>query len=196
MLLKNRQKAGGRGPILTSLTSASLTIPKPSHLLEPGERAVWWDKPDPMSYAKYTHPMTMIMGLFAFGFSLFWMYQASSIAGGYFWMFGLLIFGVAVWQVSEPVRRYMRAKSIIYLVTDRRAVVASGDAQTSVSLLHLGSVERQSGAAFENLLFMDPPKSMWNQQQMPQRDGFVGIRDAAKVEADMRRLAEELRRAN
>jgi hypothetical protein len=38
-------------------------------------------------------------------------------------MFGLIFFGAGSWMLSEPLRRFWQAKSMDYLLTERRAVV-------------------------------------------------------------------------
>jgi hypothetical protein len=48
-------------------------VPLPSHLLDPDEKAIWWDRPDPQRYALRGAGFKIPFSVFFVGFSVFWM---------------------------------------------------------------------------------------------------------------------------
>lgn len=94
-------------------------------LLDPGEVILWQGRPDGGIHLRIGDYFMMVFGLFLGGFALMWMVLAS-LAGGLFWMFGLIHFGVGAAILVWPVlgRPYMRRRTW-YTLTDQRAFVAS-----------------------------------------------------------------------
>lgn len=166
------------------------SVPPPHHLLDSGEQPIWWDKPRPMNYARAKLGFNIPFFVFFTGFAAFWMYKASE-AGGIFWMFGLLFFGAGLWGLSEPVRRYLAAPRVQYLLTDRRAVIATDRSVKSVALSRIEFVElnRVEGGVGDVLFITEQAKD-GEGGTITNRDGFVGIADAQKVERELRRLQQ------
>lgn len=94
-------------------------------ILDQDETILWQGRPDTGISLGAQNIVMLVFGLFFSGFALFWMAMAS-MAGGYFWMFGLIhfavglgiAFGAILWG---PFRR----RHSWYTLTDRRAFVAT-----------------------------------------------------------------------
>lgn len=93
-------------------------------ILDPDEQIIWQGRPDGAFVLKPAMIGLAIFGTFFAGFALFWMI-AASMAGGIFWMFGLLHFGVGVSLVVGSLMgpSYVRRRTW-YTLTDQRAMIA------------------------------------------------------------------------
>ena len=97
-------------------------------LLDEGEEILWQGRPAARFSLNGVHPMSVLMGVFFMGFSVFWMSTAAGF-GGYFWMFGLLFFGIGFWNaVGVHLWRVLLRAGTHYTLTSRRAYVASNAA--------------------------------------------------------------------
>lgn len=94
-------------------------------LLDPGERILWQGRPDP-GFALSPGAVFIIPFALVFtGFSVFWMGMAAQ-AGGYFWTFGLIFFGVGIGMlVNAVVGPTFTRRRTWYSLSDRRAFVAT-----------------------------------------------------------------------
>jgi hypothetical protein len=94
-------------------------------ILDEGEEILWQGRPD-SAFAFQPRMMIMtVFGVFFAGFALFWMLMAS-MAGGYFWMFGLIHFAVGIGIVAGTLwGPTFRRRRTWYTLTDRRAFVAT-----------------------------------------------------------------------
>jgi hypothetical protein len=95
-------------------------------ILETGERILWSGRPDPsLTFAKKKNIPLAIFGCVFAGFALFWMI-AASMAGGFFWMFGLLHFsiGLALIYFALWGNGFMRNRTQ-YALTRERAIIAT-----------------------------------------------------------------------
>lgn len=94
-------------------------------ILDPGEKILWQGRPDGAFAFDWGAVFPLIFGLFFAGFALFWMVMAS-LAGGFFWMFGLLHFGVGIAIALGPVFwPTWRRRHTWYTLTDKRAFIAT-----------------------------------------------------------------------
>lgn len=94
-------------------------------LLDEGEEILWQGRPDPRVRMDTSQPMMIFMGLFFMLFSVVWMNMASR-AGGFFWMFGLIFFGIGFFN-SIGVhfwKAYLRAHTH-YTLTSKRGFIAT-----------------------------------------------------------------------
>lgn len=93
--------------------------------LDPDEEILWQGKPAQSVIFTMTSPTRHLMGLFAIGFSVFWMTGAAQ-AGGSYWMFGLILFLVGLFEaVGIFFWRAFAARSTWYTLTTRRAMIAT-----------------------------------------------------------------------
>lgn len=91
----------------------------------PGEEILWQGRPDASMQLGLSQIGAAAFGLVFAGFALFWMIMAS-MAGGYFWTFGLIHFSVGVSMIFgaflyPPWRR----RHTWYTLTSRRAFIAT-----------------------------------------------------------------------
>lgn len=94
-------------------------------LLDPDEVILWQGHPKPGLTFDFSQPMLIVMGLFFMGFSIFWM-QTAAQAGGYFWTFGLIFFGIGFFNAIGVHfwKAYLRSKTH-YTLTTKRGFVAT-----------------------------------------------------------------------
>ncbi|MFT7595906.1 MAG: hypothetical protein ACI8R4_003239, partial [Paracoccaceae bacterium] len=94
-------------------------------LLAGDEKILWQGRPEPGFRLDLSQPMSLVMGVFFMGFSLFWMKMASQ-AGGFFWMFGLLFFGTGFFNaIGVHVWKSYRRTKTHYTLTDKHAFIAT-----------------------------------------------------------------------
>ena len=171
-------------------------------LTDPGERLIWSGHPDPSRYALRKASYSFLFGIFFFGFSLFWIngaYTATSRGTNLldfpFWMFGIPFVIAGAGMVLSPAWQYFRAARTTYALTDRRAITDIAGPfprRTSVPLGQMPFVEvRASGNGPGHVLFQEAVASYGN-RGMTQRDGFIGIADAAQVGQMLRNGIEKL----
>ncbi|HEV7338038.1 MAG TPA: hypothetical protein VGO06_18850 [Bosea sp. (in: a-proteobacteria)] len=83
-------------------------VPRPDHLLDPGEVLIWWDSPYPRYYAQHPRPENIAGGIFAVVFMVVWVTIAYQ-AGSYLWLIGLVglgyIFGSPASRSGSTVKR-------------------------------------------------------------------------------------------
>jgi hypothetical protein len=161
-------------------------------LTDPGEQLIWQGKPYPARYALRKAAYSFPVGIFFFGFSLFWIYgaymagnKATNQLGFAFWMFGIPFVIVGACMVLSPAWYLLRAMTTTYALTDRRAIIdISGlfPRRTSVPLNQVPFVEvRSSNEGPGHILFQEAAQHYRMGGGIAQRDGFIAIADAAKV---------------
>jgi hypothetical protein len=102
-----------------------MTTPGWDGILDEGEDIIWQGRPDAKLVFKPENIVMFLFGLAFAGFALFWMVMAS-MAGGFFWMFGLIHFSVGVGIAGGALfwNAYKRKHSW-YTLTSRRAFIAT-----------------------------------------------------------------------
>lgn len=112
----------------TSQSSDARRPPVPAGwdgLLAADEQILWQGRPDQAFHVSWVQVPLAIFGLFFAGFALFWMVMASQ-AGGVFWMFGLLHFGVGLSIVfSATLLETLTRRGTWYTLTNRNAFIAT-----------------------------------------------------------------------
>ena len=107
-------------------------------------------------------------------------------APGPFFLFGLLFVGIGLFLGSAPLRAYWAAASMMFALTDRRALVVKGAKTTAYPLERIDFVETESmHDSRGNVLFLNEPMSPlgWaaNSGMMMRKGGFIAIADAERV---------------
>lgn len=103
-------------------------------VLERGEKIVWKGRPTPAASVQMGW-MELLVGLFFFGFSVFWTVSAFA-TGGIFWVFGIPFLAVGGWMITKPFRTKVRAKKSYYAITDRRVLIIKRDNGYSVDSIY------------------------------------------------------------
>jgi hypothetical protein len=161
----------------------------PGHLLAPGETAIWWARPAPRHYAFSKAWFLVFVGsIFAV---IGGVASASALRLGFRWeaLLSLAVAGFGIWMPIVAIRKcFDEARTVIYLLTDMRAIIEKPPAVISVvwsavKFVELDMVTDKHG----NVLFYE---YVVEGAEGPSRvrDGFIGIADAAAVEREMRRL--------
>ncbi len=93
-------------------------------LLDQGEVILWQGQPSGRVRFGFAEIGAAIFGLFFAGFALFWMIMAS-MAGGFFWMFGLIHFSVGIGIIfAGPLGGAWVRRHSYYTLTNQRAFIA------------------------------------------------------------------------
>jgi len=159
--------------------------------LDPGERLIWSGQPEPRAYAWKKGWLSFLFGIPFFAFAVFWTTMASSFGGegvaGFFWLWGIPFLLVGLAMLLSPFWYYARAGRTSYVLTNRRAVIATSGpfpVRTSVPLEHVSFIEVESRADKSgNLLFREVMRMAGYGHNMgPTKDGFIAIRDVENVE--------------
>ncbi len=95
------------------------------HLLAADEEIIWQGAPKAKVRLEWESPAHPFFYLFFTGFSIFWMSGASQ-AGGFLWTFGLLFFGVGMFNLVgiHFWKAFLRTREH-YTLTNKRAFIAS-----------------------------------------------------------------------
>ncbi len=103
-----------------------------SPYLHAGEEVLWLGKPG-TARTSGTAVFSVVFSLFFMGFSVFWMLLAS-LAGGFFFLFGLPFFLVGAFLLySATLGRKRILQRTVYAVTDTRAIIIVDRARTGTS---------------------------------------------------------------
>jgi hypothetical protein len=161
-----------------------------------GENVLWSGAPIPIRYALRKGAWTFFVGIWFFGFSIFWVHVASGgkidrIPSGFeFWMFGIPFVVVGACLVLSPIWYFVKSKMTTYTLTDQRAVIERSGLfpqRISVPLDRMAFVDlRASANGPGDVLFYEGTSwQNWN-GKYTQRDGFIAISEAARVEQLLR----------
>ena len=165
----------------------------PVHLLDAGETAIWWGRPDPWKYAfqRAWGPIVVggacaVTGGIVFPAMLKLDSVFAALIGGML-CGGFAVFGV--WMSFSCIReRYKEAKRVTYLVTDRRAVIERPSMIFSldwpaVKFVELAYESDERGDVFFYEHIVDSSDGPSRTQE-----GFIAVSNAAAVAREMRRL--------
>jgi hypothetical protein len=149
-------------------------------LLEPGERVLWFGKPNPLRYAQARSGIKIMIGFAVLVFSEFLMMAGRD--GRLAPWIGTIVFFIAIALLASPLLLMWRARLTTYGLTDRRAltlVERPFSRRDVVRLSQVRSVElRARAGGVGDLLFREVVLGT----AMPSREGFIAIPDAATVE--------------
>ena len=160
-------------------------------LLDDGEEILWQGQPGTRFSLSGVQPMSVLMGCFFVGFSIYWMRTAAGF-GGPFWMFGLLFFGIGLWNAAgvHLWRVALRARTF-YTLTNRRAYVATNIAGhktlNSFAINKLTPLQFDGGAP-ATIWFGHKGRVGRSLTALPA--AFEGISDGREVYAMMRQIQE------
>lgn len=178
--------------------------------LSANERLLWAGRPAPLRQAIQALPLA----LFGIPFTIFacsWTFGAGAFSG-VFALVGVLFLLVGIKMLTSPLWSYAKAKSTVYAVTDKRALVIRGGgarAVTSYEPADIGEIDRREKSdGSGDLIFGRPTSYLEPGPMMPLtgakgvttfapggtvrrtgvRAGFYGIPDVRAVEQHLRNL--------
>lgn len=167
-------------------------------ILEPGEEIIWQGQPDGTFRLAWVDLFTGIFGAFFAAFALFWMLMAS-VAGGFFWMFGLLHFAVGIGiMLGRPTLSWWMRRHSFYSLSTRRAFIAS-DYPLKGRVLQSWPIGpnfpvRLAEGRFDNVVFAEQAqKDRHGTRMVPV--GFDGITEGRTVLALIHGIQREMRAA-
>jgi hypothetical protein len=189
--------ADGTLPLeLSDLINAELTQ---------GERAVWVGQPNPGRFAR-TSIGIVLFAIPWTAFSVFWIAGASgfkwpdfSKGFGIFPLFGIPFVLVGLGMLSSPLWMRRKAKRTAYVITDKRAIVLTGQGWRGVSVRSfepdcLTDLERtQYPDGSGNLVFHHQYNAGQRGAQNPTDVGFMAVANVKEVEDLVRELVHHAR---
>ncbi|MBD3664444.1 aspartate carbamoyltransferase catalytic subunit [Sulfitobacter aestuariivivens] len=163
-------------------------------LLDEDEVIVWQGRPEPGIRLEWEHPILPLLFLVFTGFSVFWMIKASQ-APGPIWMFGLLFFGVGVYNlVGIHFWKAHKRSRTFYTLTNKRAFIATATAGSR--RLKSYPIDADTPLEFQTGVYQD----IWfakevtrrNKRDIIRRIGFERLSDGRDAYAKMRQVQQDL----
>ncbi|MEM9579849.1 MAG: aspartate carbamoyltransferase catalytic subunit [Pseudomonadota bacterium] len=162
-------------------------------ILYEGETILWQGRPAGGFRLAWDNAFTPFFFLFFTGFSVVWMWFAS-MAGGVFWMFGLLFFGIGFYNLVliHFWKSYLR-RNTHYTLTDQRAFIARktlmGKTLESYPIHARSRLKLEEGLRTADLYFAT--EELRGKKSVRVIDvGFEQIEDAREVMRLMRRIQQ------
>jgi hypothetical protein len=162
-----------------------------SDCLQPGEKIIWLDKPDPWTAARQmAFPLVFITFWTAFVLFAAWRFfsfskQSQDPNFGLIVIAVLLSFGAFSWY--KYVRALLNCWATVYALTDRRIIIASGGDTQSFTAAALGDLSRTGDARRGSLIFGNSALSaLYGQRSWAfgyPMNGLYGIENPGRVEA-------------
>ena len=160
-------------------------------LLEPGERVLWHGRPDVNRLVRRQYGWCFFAGAFL-GLSLIWAWDSAQRGTAVSLFVAMLFILAGLTVLYSKVQEIMAARTTRYMVTDRRAVIASGkQAQNvdSVAPYDIGPIEIANVKdEIGDVLFRQVEKFPEFGGLKRERSGFIGIIETGPA----RRALEEL----
>lgn len=172
--------------------------------LQRGERLVWFGQPRPRSFM-VGGIIIALFGLPFTAFALFWTFMAlvgthfagaPSLIGILFSLFGIPFIVVGLGMLSAPFWLGRRSRRIVYLLTNRRAVVIepgffSGSTVHSFQPERLTSITRTQRPDGSGDLVFEQFTTHHHSGHTTTRRGFIGIDNVREVEDLINSLVEQ-----
>jgi len=167
--------------------------------LEPGEKLLWFGRPDPLRASLST------IGTFLFGipwtaFALFWTFGAMGFniknlsrmgPMSLFPLFGIPFILIGAGMLLSPVLAYLENKRTLYIITDRRAAIIAikikgNRTVQSYRADDIGSIEREEKADGSGDIYFVKDSDDGIRLRRPSRSvGFFGVPEVRRVEETM-----------
>ncbi|MEP4196653.1 MAG: aspartate carbamoyltransferase catalytic subunit [Aliishimia sp.] len=160
-------------------------------ILDADERIVWQGSPAPGLRLEWESPILPLFFTVFTGFSIFWM-AIASMAGGFFWMFGLLFFGAGMYNLVGVHfwKAYLRRKTF-YTLSNKRAFIATNAGRkrqlASYPIVEATTLELQFSGPKADIYFAKETKKT-NNGTYEIAIGFEHIENGQDVYALMREV--------
>lgn len=164
--------------------------------MQPGERLIWADRPANSASFGRSHRASALFGVPFLAFAVFWTGMAATMtwsAPGAPWFFryvfpafGIPFIVVGLGLVSGPLRARLRARRILYALTDRRLIVREDDYVQSFDFDQIQMIRRRdNGDGTGDVLFREERVAR-SRGTGSRPVGFLGINEPQKVEQAIR----------
>lgn len=166
----------------------------PAYLLEPGETAIWWGRPN---LVRYLIRHNVLLGAFVMlcfsapsGFAIAWLFENATgwlLFGGT--LFSVIVavafLGMSAWLALDLRNE---AKAMTYVLTDRRALIVKPASVFSIAYPSIKFIDLESGSAETGAVLFHEYWVDHADGSSLVREGFIGIANAEAVAREMRRL--------
>jgi hypothetical protein len=168
-----------------------------------GETICWLDRPNPARYGWEQAWTKFLVGIPFTAFAIFWIWAAAGGMAGpqaepgprfvIPLVFGTLFVLVGLGMLTSPLWMSVGARSTVYLITDRRAIIISAPWNVSVqsfgpaNLTEFHRTERSNG--YGKVIFHRYNYVGFNGQSRTRQIGFYAIANVKDVEDMLRDLA-------
>lgn len=166
----------------------------PAHLLDPGETAIWWGRPNPARYLLRQNVLLVAFVMLCLsapcGFAVVWLLENTTgwlRFGGVLFsvIVGVAFLGMSVWRALDLPKE---AKAMTYVLTDRRALIVKPASVFSIAYPSITFIDLVSGAGKTGTILFHEHWVDHADGSSLIRDGFIGIANADAVAREMRRL--------
>ncbi len=150
--------------------------------MEPGEKPVWFGRPEVMPYIRETTRLGQVLMGIPFA-------AVGSVLVPVAIPFGVLFVAIGICLLGTPVWNYLRARNTIYVVTNRRLIVIEQVLRQSVTCLQGEAIERverrENRCGIGTLIFSRVETQVRREDgvnhSMVDEKGFFGIRNVGEV---------------
>lgn len=167
--------------------------------LDAGESVRWADQPVP-TFFLITSIAPFLFAIPWTAFAFFWICGASGFKipdfskGGFsfFPLFGIPFVLIGLYLLSAPLRDYGRMRKMIYVVTNKRAIIIGREVRSFFPKQLENCVRRDRRNDMGDVLFVDLPLAVVlaerqsNSAAVPR--GFINVRNPREVERHVRAL--------
>jgi len=164
-------------------------------ILDEDEVILWQGRPEHRVKFEFRSAFEPLFFTFFTGFSIFWMAMAS-LAGGFFWMFGLIFFVVGSYNlIGQHFWKAHLRRATFYTITDRRAFIATNPAfgkrtLDSYPITPDTNLRIQDEKGLTSIFFSRETVQTGRSAQM-QEIGFELLADGRDVYSKMRQLQKQ-----
>lgn len=95
-----------------------------NNVLTEGETIVWRGRPNPVAAAKMAW-LHILVGVATLAFAAFWLSGVPSNGWAVADLFGIVIVGAGLFELSRPLINYIKAGKLWYAITDKRVLLLS-----------------------------------------------------------------------
>ncbi len=164
-------------------------------ILAQDEEILWQGRPDAKPKSHPRRFVSVLFGAAFSGFALFWMAMAAQ-AGGLFWMFGLIHFGVGIGIMVGPIySAAWRRRHTWYTLTNKNAYIGTdvpfrGRKLASYPITAETALVFSDEGDFATIHFAHEMRKSGKRGSKRHDIGFERIKDGRDVYAMMRELRE------
>ncbi len=172
--------------------------------LKRDEEVFWVGQPDPGRFSRSALPI-VLFGIPWTAFAIFWIYGASgfkspSVSGpaGFFPLFGLPFVLIGFGMLSSPYWLKRKAKRMVYVITDRRAIIFGGGRNVKIEsfggadMSNISKVVRGDGSG--DLIFASYINFSRDSDGDCNRNitkiGFIAVKNISEVSRELEDLQE------
>ncbi|KAA2237170.1 hypothetical protein [Salinarimonas soli] len=158
--------------------------------LQSGEVLAWWDRPDPRLVGRRELGLEWLFGVLLLHLAFVWI-AATVWVGGEAVLLGMPLLAFGTWLVTAPFRTRRAAASMLYALTDQRALILSPTATSAHPLGSIAFVETEAAAnGYGHVLFFNEAlpvtyRLFHRYGPWTRKSGFIGVAQADRIARDL-----------